>query len=84
MASFMDLNVRDLDVYMNMRATGLTRRSLKDVAERLRALLKHLLRTGRMAPRPRPHVIAPLLYACEGIPSACARIRSRPSWISLE
>ncbi|MDE4618711.1 site-specific integrase [Sinorhizobium meliloti] len=70
MASFMDLNVRDVDVYMNMRATGLTRRSLKDVAERLRSLLKHLLRTGRIATDLAPHVIAPLLYAYEGIPSA--------------
>ncbi|MFQ6186313.1 site-specific integrase [Sinorhizobium meliloti] len=70
MASFMNLNVRDVDVYMNMRAAGLTRRSLKDVAERLRSLLKHLHRTGRIAIDLAPHVIAPLLYAYEGIPSA--------------
>lgn len=70
MASFISLNVRDMDAYMDMRAPGLTRRSLKDVAERLRSLLKHLHRTGHTATNLAPHVIAPLLYAYEGIPSA--------------
>lgn len=65
-----DLTVRDVDAYMDMRAPGLTRRSLKDVAERLRSLLKHLHRTGLTATNLAPHVIAPLLYAYEGIPSA--------------
>lgn len=69
-ASFADLTVRDLDIYMDMRARGLTRKSLKDVAERLRSLLKHLHRTGRTAADLSQHVIAPLLYAYEGIPSA--------------
>jgi integrase/recombinase XerD len=69
-AGFVNLNVRDVDAYMDMRAPGLTRRSLKDVAERLRSLLKHLHRTGRTARNLAPHVIAPLLYAYEGIPSA--------------
>jgi integrase/recombinase XerD len=55
---------------MDMRAPGLTRRSLKDVAERLRSLLRHLHRTGHTATDLTPHVIAPLLYAYEGIPSA--------------
>ena len=68
--SFADLTVRDLDIYMDMRARGLTRKSLKDVAERLRSLLKHLHRTGRTAADLSRHVIAPLLYAYEGIPSA--------------
>ncbi|WP_435531990.1 site-specific integrase [Sinorhizobium fredii] len=70
MATFMNLNVRDVHAYLDMRATGLTRRSLKDVAERLRSLLKHLRRTRRIAVDLAPHVIAPLLYAYEGIPSA--------------
>jgi integrase/recombinase XerD len=69
-AIFADLTVRDLDIYMDMRARGLTRKSLKDVAERLRSLLRHLHRTGRIAADLSQHVIAPLLYAYEGIPSA--------------
>lgn len=69
-ASFARLNVRDVDAYMDMRAPGLTRKSLKDVAERLRSLLRHLHRTGHTATNLAPHVIAPLLYAYEGIPSA--------------
>ncbi len=69
-ASFADLTVRDLDIYMDMRARGLRRKSLKDVAERLRSLLKHLHRTGRIAVDLSQHIIAPLLYAYEGIPSA--------------
>lgn len=69
-ARFADLSVRDLDIYMDMRARGLTRKSLKDVAERLRSLLRHLHRTGRIAADLSQHVIAPLLYAYEGIPSA--------------
>ncbi|MGW1419864.1 site-specific integrase [Bradyrhizobium manausense] len=69
-ASFADLTVRDLDIYMDMRARALKRKSLKDVAERLRSLLKHLHRTGRIAVDLSQHIIAPLLYAYEGIPSA--------------
>ena len=41
-AGFAELSVPDIDAYMDMRAPGLTRKSLKDVAERLRGLLKHL------------------------------------------
>jgi site-specific recombinase XerD len=74
-ASFADLNVRDVDAYMEMRAPGLTRKSLKDVAERLRSLLKHLHRTGRTAVDLSPHVVAPLLYAYEGIPSAISSVQ---------
>ena len=68
--SFAGLKVRDVDAYTEMRAPVLTRRSLADVAERLRSLLKHLHRTSRIAVDLAPHVIAPLLYAYEGIPSA--------------
>jgi integrase/recombinase XerD len=67
---FADLSVADIDAYMDIRASGLTRKSLKDVAERLRGLLKHLHRTGHTPTNLAPHVIAPLLYAYEGIPSA--------------
>ncbi|RVE82839.1 site-specific integrase [Sinorhizobium meliloti] len=65
-----ELSVSDIDDYMDMRAPKLTRRSLKDVAERLRSLLKHLHRTGHTGVDLTPYVIAPLLYAYEGIPSA--------------
>lgn len=67
---FADLTVRDVDIYMDMRAPGLTRKSLKDVAERLRSLLRHLHRSGHTVADLSQHVIAPLLYAYEGIPSA--------------
>jgi integrase/recombinase XerD len=60
---FVDLAVCDVDIYMDMRAPRLTRKSLKDVAERLRSLLKYLYRTGRTAADLSQHVIAPLLYA---------------------
>jgi len=64
-----DLSVRDVDAYMDIRAPGLTRKSLKDVAERLRGFLRHLHR-GKLHPDDLSgHVIAPLLYAYEGIPS---------------
>ncbi|MFX8354867.1 integrase, partial [Acinetobacter baumannii] len=42
---------------------------MKDVAERLRSMLRYLHRTGRVAIDLSPHVIAPLLYAYEGVPS---------------
>nr|RAV94505.1 integrase [Aerococcus mictus] len=67
---FADLSVPDIDAYMDMRAPGLTRKSLKDVAERIRGLLKYLYRTGLTPTNLTPHVITPLLYAYEGIPSA--------------
>lgn len=68
--SFTRLNVHDVDAYMDMRAPGLTRQSLKRVAVALRSLLKHLHRTGQTTANLAPHVVAPLLYAYEGIPSA--------------
>lgn len=68
-AGFANLTVRDVDAYMDWRARGLTRRSLKDVAERFRSFLRHLHRTGQIAIDLSPHVIAPLLYAYEGVPS---------------
>lgn len=67
------LGVPDIDCYMNMRAQKQTRRSLKDVAERLRSLLRHLHRAGRTGIDLSPHVIGPLLYAYEGVPSILER-----------
>jgi integrase/recombinase XerD len=67
--SFTGMGVRDVDAYFEMRAPGLRRRSLKDVAERLRSLMRHLHRTGRTAVDLAPQIIAPMLYAYESIPS---------------
>jgi len=67
--SFMALGIRDVDSYFEMRAPGLRRKSLKDVAERLRSLMRHLHRTGRTAADLTPQIIAPMLYAYESIPS---------------
>jgi len=71
--SLIELSVGDIDRYMDLRAPKLTRKSLKDVAERLRSLLRYLHRTGRTAIDLSSHVIAPLLYAYEGVPSILER-----------
>lgn len=72
-ASVMELSVRDIDLYMDKRAPGLSRRSLKDVAERLRSLLRYMHRTGYVAADLTGHVVGPLLYAYEGVPSTLGR-----------
>jgi site-specific recombinase XerD len=64
------LNVRDIDIYFEMRTAGLRRRSLKDVAERLRSLMRFLYTTDRIGIDLAPRIIAPVLYAYESIPSA--------------
>lgn len=71
--SLKELSVSEIDRYMDLRAPGLTRKSLKDVAERLRSLLRYLHRTRRTTTDLSPHVIGPLLYAYEGVPSALDR-----------
>lgn len=68
-ANFTDLTIRKIDAYMDIRAPGLTRKSLSDVAERLRSFLRHLYRSKLHAEDLSVHVIAPLLYAYEGTPS---------------
>jgi len=72
-SSIMGLSVRDIDLYMERRTFGLRRKSLKDVAERLRSLLRYMYRTGHVSTDLAPHVIAPLLYAYEGVPSTLDR-----------
>ncbi len=64
------LDIRDIDIYFETRAAGLRRRSLKDVAERLRSMLRFLQRTGRIDVDLAPRIISPVLYAYESIPSA--------------
>ena len=68
-ASLRKLSVRDIDLYMDARAPGQRRVSLKDYAERLRSALRYMHRTGYMASDLAAHVIAPMLYAYEGVPS---------------
>jgi integrase/recombinase XerD len=67
---FMELRIGDIDAYFAMRAPGLRRKSRKDVAQRLRALMRYLHSTGRTAVDLAPQIIAPMLYAYETIPSA--------------
>ncbi|MBD9449874.1 MULTISPECIES: site-specific integrase [unclassified Rhizobium] len=67
--SLMTMTVGDIDCYMDTRSRHQTRKSVKDVAERLRSMLRYLHRTGRTAIDLSPHVVAPLLYAYEGVPS---------------
>lgn len=71
--SLVEMSVGDIDRYMDLRAPKLTRKSLKDVAERLRSVLRYLHRSRRTAIDLSPHVIAPLLYAYEGVPSILER-----------
>ena len=69
----MDLSIGDIDRYMDVRSLKLTRCSLKSVAERLRSLLRYLHMTGRATTDLSGHVIAPTLYAYEGVPSVLDR-----------
>jgi len=69
----MEVSVGDIDRYMDMRASKLTRSSLKCVAERLRSLLRYLHRTRLIGTDLSPHVLAPRLYAYEGVPSILER-----------
>jgi integrase/recombinase XerD len=67
---FRNLSIRDVDVYFKIRAQHLTRRSLKDVAERLRSVVRFLHRSGRVRADLAPRIISPIIYAYEGIPAA--------------
>ncbi len=71
--SLMEMSVGDIDRCMDMRSLHQTRKSVKDVAERLRSLLRYLHWTRRTAIDMSPHVIGPLLYAYEGVPSILER-----------
>lgn len=63
------MTVNDTDYYMDTRIHHQSRRSIKDVAERLRSILRYLHRTKRIAIDLSPCVIAPAIYAYEGVPS---------------
>jgi integrase/recombinase XerD len=66
---FAGLSSRDIDAYFETLAPGLRRKSLKDVAERLRSFLRNLHRAGHIQADLASRVIAPSLYAYETIPS---------------
>jgi len=72
-AGLKELSVQDVDLYMETRTPGLRRKSIKDVAERLRSLLRYMRQTGHISNDLAPHVISPLLYAYEGVPSILTR-----------
>ncbi|MFN5998810.1 MAG: hypothetical protein ACK47Z_17085 [Paracoccaceae bacterium] len=67
------LGVRDIDLYMDMRAHGLRRISLAGAAVWLRCLLGYLHRTRRVRIDLTSRVIGPMLYAYENVPSILAR-----------
>ncbi|WP_272938446.1 site-specific integrase [Sinorhizobium fredii] len=69
----MEVSVGDIDRYVDMRASKLTRSSLKCAAERLHSLLRYLHRTRLIGTDLSPHVLAPRLYAYEGVPSILER-----------
>jgi integrase/recombinase XerD len=68
-AGLRESSVGDIDLYMDMRAPGLRRTSLALVVRRLRSLLRYLHRTGRITTDLTPHIVGPLLYAYEDVPS---------------
>src|SRR3546814_18255232 len=59
--------------YTTLFRSKLRRCSLKSVTERLRALLRYLHITGRVTTDLSGHVLAPTLYAYEGVPSVLDR-----------
>ena len=72
-ASLDTLSIGEVDLYMDMRAPGLRRKSLADVAERLRSVVRYLHRTGRIPTDLTSHIIGPMLYAYEDVPSTLGR-----------
>ena len=72
-SSVMELNIRDIDLYMAERSRTLRRVSLKDAAERLRSLLRFMIRTERIGTDLAPRVFGPMLYAYESVPSVLDR-----------
>ena len=69
------LGVRDIDLYMDMRARGLRRISLAGSAAWLRSLLRYLHQSKRIPTDLSAQVIGPMLYAYENVPSTLDRSR---------
>ena len=67
------LSIEEIDAYFAERAPKLRRRSIKDTAQRLRALVRFLHAMGYIARDLAPQIISPTMYAYEEIPSALGR-----------
>jgi integrase/recombinase XerD len=67
------LTIKDIDAYFAERAPKLRRRSIKDTAQRLRALVRFLHATGRIPTDIAPQIISPTMYAYEAIPSTLSQ-----------
>ena len=75
--SVFDLSVRDVDAYFEERAPGLRRRSLKDVAERLRSLLRISTTPATPPPIWRRTSSRRSSMPMRPSPPSCVRTRSR-------
>jgi integrase/recombinase XerD len=64
------LSVADLDAYLAGRSPGQRRNSLAEIVSKLRGVLRHLQRSGRMPVDLSGAITRPPMYALEGIPSA--------------
>ncbi len=81
---FIELSIRDIDDYFKMRAPGLRRKSRKDVAERLRSLMRFLHITGRIGADLAPQIIESVLGK-ERLPGASIYVASSPvAWFCAE
>ncbi|GLO79869.1 site-specific integrase [Sulfitobacter pontiacus] len=67
------LTVRDIDLYMDVRARGLRRISLAASAAWLRSLLRYFHLSGQVPTDLSAQVISPMLYAYENVPSILDR-----------
>jgi integrase/recombinase XerD len=66
----MELNVRDVDAYVQQHCNGLRRRSIKDYTSDLRVFLRYLHGSSQTASDLSATVIGPRIYDHEDIPSA--------------
>ena len=67
------LTIAEIDAYFAERAPKLRRRSIKDTAQRLRALVRFLHAAGYISTDIAPQIISPTMYAYEAIPSALSQ-----------
>jgi hypothetical protein len=78
--SLQTLSVVDVDLYMDMRAPGLRRKSLADVAERLRSVVRYLHRTGASRPISRRTSSAPCSMPTKMCPRRWTTSKSPQCW----
>jgi len=67
--SVLSLSVSDIDAYMDMRSSNMSRKSISGIAARLRSLLRYLYQARLVLTDLAPLVIGPSIYAYEGVPS---------------